>query len=639
MSAYLPFIISGLVSGSLYGLAGLGLVLTFRTSGVFNFAHGAIAAGAAFLFYTLHDTHGIPWPVAFIMTVAIFAIIVGAALELITRPLASAPDAVVVIVTAGLLLAVQGIIYLLYGNSTRSTPTFLPESGFVIGEITVTWAQLITIALAAAIAAGLYLFLQRARLGVAMRAVVDNPTLVDLSGDAPASIRRGGWMLGAGAAAVAGILLAPTLNLDVNLLTMLVVQAFGACAIGLFSSLPLTFFGGLFIGVAAALSTKFFTEQPFTGLPPSIPFIVLVAVLVAVPAGKLPGTVAGARKNLVARSTAGSRTPWPVIAIGTAAAVAVPFVVGTKLPVWTTSLAYVVVFGSLALLTWGSGQISLCHAAFLAIGTTTMAKLNEAGVPWLPALLLAGLAAVPAGALVAIPAIRLSGIYLALATLGFGIFMQNVIYPSSLMFGVQLSATVPRPLLGPIDATDDRTLYFVMLAVVAAMMASILLVQAGRFGRLLRALAQSPTMLNTHGLSTWVARLLVFCGSAFFAAIGGALAVTQTGAASGITFGPIQSIFYLAVLGVCGTSRLRSPILAALAFSVLPGYANSLGFNRQVLVFGSVAVIGGLVLAQREWIRNRVALAADRSDRRRGRGPVVGVLRATATNDATAGGA
>jgi branched-subunit amino acid ABC-type transport system permease component len=624
VSDYLPFLVAGLVAGSLYGLAGLGLVLTFRTSGVFNFAHGAIAAGAAFVFYSLHDTHGVAWPLAALFTIAVFALVVGPLLEAVTRPLAGAPDAVVVIGTVGLLLAVQGLLYLVYGNAARNTTTFLPESGFRAGEVFISWAQVISVGIAAAGAVLLYWFLQTARLGVSMRAVVDNPDLVDLSGEAPARIRRAGWALGSAVAAIAGILLAPTLSLDVNLLTLLVVQAFGACAIGLFSSLPLTFVGGLVIGVAASLATKVFTEQPFTGIPPTVPFLVLIAVLLIVPVAKLPGGRSG-RRSLVA-SAPGPRTRTTVLG-GAAAAVVVvlvPFVVGSKLPVWTTGLAYVVVFGSLALLTWGSGQISLCHAAFLAVGTTTMAKLGEHGVPWFPALLLAGLAAVPFGAVVAVPALRLSGIYLALATLGFGIFMQNVMYPSSLMFGIQLDVRVPRPAVGPFDASDGRTLYFMMLATVVACVAGILAFQRGRFGRLLGGLAESPTMLTTHGLSTTTARLIVFCASAFFAGIGGALAVTQTGAASGVTFGPVQSLFYLAVLGVSGTRRLRSPVLAALLFSVLPGYATGFGSNRQLLGFGSVAVVASLALARREAVGAWIRSAALRSDVRRGHGPVVG---------------
>lgn len=623
MSELLPYLVSGLVTGSLYGLAGIGLVLTYRTSGVFNFAHGAIAAGGAFLFYSLNVTYDIPWALAALITLVVFGVVVGGLLEWITRAFAGAADAVIVIGTVGLLLAVQGSLYLHYGNETRTAPQFLPEDGFRVSGVLISWGQVITFAIAVAVSVGLYLFLRLARAGVAMRAVVDNARLVDLSGDAPQRVRRRGWAMGSATAALSGILLSPVLNLDVNLLTLLVIQAFGACAIGMFSSLPMTFVGGLTVGVLASFSTKFFTKAPFTGIPASIPFLVLFGVLLVVPVAKLPGSRAvrktltvAAPRSLSLRSTALLALPALI------GLLLVPHVVGTKLPVWTTALAYVLVFASLGLLTWGSGQISLCHAAFLALGTTTMSHLTARGVPWLVALLLSGLSVVPAGMIVAIPAIRLSGLYLALATLGFGIFLQSVIYPSDLMFGVKLNATLPRPQIGPINASSDTALYYVMLVLVAGFLGLILLIQRGRFGRLLRALAENPTMLSTHGLGVNLTRLVVYCLSSFFAGISGALLITQTGVASSVTFGPILSLLLLAVLGLCGTSRLFSPVLAAGLFAILPSYVTGLGQNRQLLAFGLAAMLAATVLAQRRPLNLWVAHRAAASDGRRDRTPV-----------------
>jgi branched-subunit amino acid ABC-type transport system permease component len=620
----LPYLVTGIVAGSLYGLAGLGLVLTYRTSGVFNFAHGAVAAGAAFLFYTLHDTHHIPWPIAAVMTVVLFGVVVGWALDRITRPLAGASDVVVVVATVGILLAIEGFLYLQYGDATRAFPAFLPSSGFRLQGVTVSWAEIISILVAGGGAAALYLFLQRTRLGVAMRAVVDNPTLVRLSGDRADRIRLSAWAIGSGAAAVSGILLAPTLNLDVNLLTFLVVQAFAACAIGCFTSLPLTFLGGLVVGVAASLATKYAQHPPFNGLPASMPFLVLVAVLLVVPVARLPRS-----RSVYAGLTAGASTlPRWVKVSGAAVGVLVPAVVGTKLPVWISALSYVIIFASLALLVWGSGQLSLCHAAFLALGATTMSHLTHAGVPWLVALLLAGLLTVPVGALVAIPAIRLSGIYLALATLGFGILMQDVIYGTFLMFGAQLDARVTRPRLGFINATNDKWMYYIALAVAGVCLAAMIGISRARFGRLLRAMAQTPTMLSTQGLGVNLTRLIVFCVSAFFAGIGGALAVTQTGAANAVTFGPLQSLLLVAVLAVCGTRMLRSSIFAALLLAVLPGYV-AFSSDRQLLVFGAVAVTAAIALARRRTLEAWMARAAASSASRRHRGPAAPPRRAS----------
>jgi ABC-type branched-subunit amino acid transport system permease subunit len=276
----------------------------------------------------------------------------------------------------------------------------------------------------------------------------------------------------------------------------------------------------------------------------------------------------------------------------------VPAVVGTKLPVWITGLTYATLFGSLGLLVWTSGQISLCHMSFAAVGATTMSHFSG-HVPWPLALVLAGLLTVPVGALVAIPAIRLSGIYLALATLGFGILMQNVFFNTWLMFGSELVATASRPRVGSLNATDDTSLYYLALLVTGIVWALLSGVSRWRLGRLLRAMAETPTMLSTHGLSVNTMRLVVFCTSAFLAGIGGALIVTQFGAVSSVGFGPIQSLLLLVVLALCGTDLFRSSVLAAILFAVVPGYVTGFGTDRQLLVFGIGTVAVVLLMAAR----------------------------------------
>lgn len=600
MKALLPFVITGVVTGSLYGLAGLGLVLTYRTSGVFNFGHGAIGAAAAFLFHTLHVDHHLAWPLAAAITMVAFGVVVGWVMERITSGLGDVPEAVVVVATVGILLGVQGLLFLVYGTVTSDFPQFLPTSGFIAAGVKITWAQVISVAIASTSAAGLYGFLSRSQLGVAMRAVVDNPTLVALSGENPRRVRQAAWAVGSAFAALSGVLLAPTLGLDAALLTLLVVQAFGACAIGRFSSLPLTYAGGIAVGVAASLATKYFTESPWNGVPSAVPFLVLMVVLMVVPASRFP------KRRVSLRSLVPDPRPLPrgvaigLGAAGLAALTAVPWVVGTNLPVWINGLIDVIIFSSLALLVWTSGQISLCQSAFLAVGAAAMGQLTtDHGVPWAVALLLAGLIAVPVGAMVAVPAIRLSGLYLALATLGFGILMQHVLYPTDAMFGSQLLVTAERPHLGAFDGGNDKHFYYLVLGVAVLCVTTIAVVARTRLGRLLRAMAETPTMLTVHGLGVNTTRLMVFSASAFFTGVAGALTVSQFGAASAVGYGPIQSIIFLAVLAICGTRLIRSSIVASLVLAVLPAYVKSFDVNWQMLGFGVTAVIAGIVIAKR----------------------------------------
>src|SRR5437868_15278477 len=120
MRDLLPFLVVGLSSGAIYGLAGIGLVLTYRTAGVFNFAHGAVAALGAYAFYELRTTHGWPWPVALVVSVLAVAVVGGAAIAWLTRYLAGARTEMQLVATAGLLLFVWGCMVWEVGGTTRT---------------------------------------------------------------------------------------------------------------------------------------------------------------------------------------------------------------------------------------------------------------------------------------------------------------------------------------------------------------------------------------------------------------------------------------------------------------------------------------------------------------------------------------
>ncbi|HEV7865883.1 MAG TPA: branched-chain amino acid ABC transporter permease, partial [Acidimicrobiia bacterium] len=333
MREVLPFLVVGLTAGSLYGLAALGLVLTYRTSGVFNFAHGALGAGAAYLFFTLHWTWGWPWPLAILVSVGLFGGVAGVIVERLTRTLVEARVATIIVATIGLLLFIQGFLYWRYGVERRISPDFLPTgTALTIEGVNVSWAQLINFGVGIASLFGLYLLLHRTRLGIAMRGVVASPDLLGLSGISPAGVRIASWAIGSSFAALTGILITPSiLGMDAFLLSALVVQAFGAVAIGRFTSLPWTYAGGLFIGALAAISAKYLTKPPLTGLPNVIPFLVLIVVMLVTPTRKLPpgtGRFAGA----VARRPWG--VPRPVklgaFAAGAALLLAIPELVDTR---------------------------------------------------------------------------------------------------------------------------------------------------------------------------------------------------------------------------------------------------------------------------------------------------------------------
>ena len=627
MSSLLPFVVIGLVNGSVYGLTAMGLVLTYKTTGVFNFAHGAVATGAAYLFFELEVRRGLPWPVALPLTVVLIAVLGGPVMELIGRRLRQVPVATQVVATVGLLLAIQGTVIAVFGASSQPFPAFLPAGTLHLPGVVVGVDQLVVLVAALLLALALFVFFRRSRLGLSMQAVVDDPDLLGLAGTSAVRVRTVAWVIGLATAALSGVLLGPSVGLNAPLLTLLVVQAFGAAAVGGFASLPAVYGGGLALGIVAAITTRFVPDFHWlSGVPGSLPFLFLLGLLVLAP-GRL------GRRTAPARRPARSERPlpsWlqrggPVVVL--AVALAVPAIVGTRLPIYTSGAAYVVLFASLALLVRTSGQTSLCHAGFAAVGASSFSHFaHGAGIPWPVALLLAGLIAVPVGALVAIPAIRLSGLYLALATFGFGVLLQQLVYRTRFMFGRSGPLSVPRPA----GADGDVAYYYVVLAVAVLACVAVAVVTSHRLGRLLRALSDSPLALRAQGVDVNVTRVLVFCLSAFLAAIAGALLAALSGSVDVAPFDPFQSLLYLAVLAIAGRGQLRAAVMAAVLLAVVPAYLADGGVLAvyEPIAFGLGAVAVALTEGSRDELAALVTRGAARGRARLARGPAAARLQA-----------
>ena len=621
MSDLLTYVVVGLAAGSVYGLAGTGLVLTFKTSGIFNFAHGAIAALGAYAFYELHDLRGVPWPIAALLCVGVVAPVLGLGLERLARGLRGAPQSARIVATVGLLLAVQGAATVRYGSGAKYFPPFLPTGSVQVLGARVGVDQLIIVTVAAAASVLLAIAFRTTRLGACARAVVDDPDLLDLSGTDPVRVQRLAWSVGGAFAVASGILIAPSIGLDAVLLTFLVVQAFGAAAIGRFTSLVGTYLGGLMIGVATALATGYLGTVPaLAGLPASLPFFVLFGVLLTTPRKRLPLT-----GEAPARRRPGRPAPAVVrrtaMGAGVLLLLAVPALTGARLPVFTNAVVFSIVFLSLALLVNLSGQVSLCHAAFAALGATTFAHLTTgAGVPWLLALVLGGLAVVPLGVAVAVPAIRLSGVYLALATFGLAILLERMVYPSALMFGASGTLTAPRP--GVLDLADDTRFYYVALTIAASAAAVVAVLRRARLGRLLVAMSEGPEALTVLGAATNVTKVLVLGVSAFLAGIAGGLFAALGGSVSGVAYAPLQSLLWLAVLALGGRGLLGTAVVAAVAFAVVPAYGEQLVADYQPLLFGVAAIAAALIGSRAVPGRDRLVSRAETAAWRTARSPV-----------------
>jgi ABC-type branched-subunit amino acid transport system ATPase component/branched-subunit amino acid ABC-type transport system permease component len=580
LSNFLPFVIIGVATGAVYGLAATGLVLTYKTSGIFNFAYGSLAALSIYVFFYLHNEHGWPWPLAAALCLFVLAPIEGLLFERLARALDRVGPDIQVVATVGILLVVLGVGALWYGGNTTIIPPFLPTKSVRVASVFIGWDQIILTILSITLTAVLYLLFRYVRIGIAMRGVVDNPSLLSLTGDSPVRVRRWSWLIGSVFSSLAGLLLAPALSLDPLIITMLFVQAFGAAAIGYFSNLPVTFIGGILLGVAGALTTKYVVQIPsLAGLPSSLPFAVLFIVLVVTPKARLLQRRVTVNRTVRSTYYAPARVRLGFGTIVVVLLALVPIVAGSYLSVWSSFLAEVILLLSVGLLVRTSGQISLCQLTFAAIGAATFCHLSSGlHVPWGIALLAAALISVPIGAVVSIPAIRLSGVFLALATLGFGIFVEQMFYNTHIMFGRLtngIGAPRPQVSIGPWHLYTDRGFYYVILIILVGMAALSLSIQNGRLGRILRALSDSPLGLESYGTSTNVTKVVVFCTSAAMASVSGALMAMVFHFAIGSNYDAFSSLILVAVVVITVAGEPWYAVLGGLGLVVLPGYWNT----------------------------------------------------------------
>src|SRR5689334_13607530 len=142
MNQLLNYLVPGVADRSVYALAAIGLVLPYKTSGVFNFAHGALAATGAYVFYEGYVEQGWKWPLAFLVSLLVVGVLGGLVLERLATLLASAPTVTTVVATVGLLVLLQSLMTAIYGASDKKSGDFLPTNGPLVGDVTISYGDM-----------------------------------------------------------------------------------------------------------------------------------------------------------------------------------------------------------------------------------------------------------------------------------------------------------------------------------------------------------------------------------------------------------------------------------------------------------------------------------------------------------------
>ncbi|HWD50995.1 MAG TPA: ATP-binding cassette domain-containing protein [Acidimicrobiales bacterium] len=648
MSKFLSLLVTGVVTGAIYSMLAAGLTLTYSTTGIFNLGYGAVAFTSAFIFYELQT--GLHWPVgwAAVVVILVFAPLLGLLLDrFVFRKLSQASEGSKIMATVGVLIAVpalaQWIVALLIGVGHASIPdgslvTLAPGLGpqpphhWQFGSVlNLDSDQLIVAIVAAVMAIGLWYLLRHTALGLRMRALVDRPDLAAARGVDRGRTSAAAWVLGTVMAGLAGVAGAPIFNsLSSATYLYVLLVATAAAVLGGLRSVPLAALGGLFIGAVQSLVAGYATfAQSIAGFSDAVPFVLLLAGLI------LWGRERSRRTGQVADDVPppdylGSRPPWrriaPWIFWFTAIVVYISFGADSYwLGLATKGLALSVVFLSFTIVTGTGGSVSLAQAAFVtASGLMAGVLISQYHQPYLVGLLGGVAFALLLGVIVAVPALRLGGLALALATLALGFVGDNVLFQWARLSGPsQQGWAIPRPSLAGINFASNKSLAILLVVIVIVVTLLIRNLQRSSSGRMMSAVRTSQSAAETSGISGTSVKITLFAVSAALAGLGGVLVVTVDQHVTASTYSTPVGLVWLATVVLYGIRRPSGAIAAGMTSVLLAGVLSS-GFHFSFISWsGTTSVffpavlfgLGAVAMAQNP--DGILSLAEEQSFRRR----------------------
>ena len=588
----LQYVIAGLALGGIYAIASAGLVITYISAGVLNFAFGALAYFIARLYYyLLVQQH---WG---IVPAALFSVVFAAPALGVTlyfalfRFLRLSSPLVKIVATLGLATCIPYVAILCFGNGTiLSAPGLapLPVKVFHVDGVPVDMNKVIVYGCVIVVVVAGALILRFTDIGLRVRAMVDSPAMTSLSGTNPTAVSVGVWAVSIFLAGLAGVLSAPQVGMDPGAYTLLMASAFAAVIAAQLRSLPVAVIVALLMGVAADLILHYLPpSSSFTAaVIPSIPFVVTAVFLVyhtirtgrvseaAGVGGALDRAIAVQGGQRLGGATVDPDRPssralgWGPALVGVAIAAVLPLLLHG---VWITALAEGVAFGiiflSFTLVTGEGGMVWLCMITFAGVGALTAGRMvDHYHWPVLAAVAFGGLLALPMGVIIGLLTIRMGDLYVALVTLTFGLLMENLVFSRPIFLNFGLGQSLPRPGF----AVSDRAFAYLGLVVFAIVSIFIVNLRRSTTGMALTAVKWSEPASKTIGVSVLQTKVLVAGLAAFVAGIGGALLAVGQGTATPSNYATLAGVVWLAVLVLTGIRSNTAALVAGLTFTLMP---------------------------------------------------------------------
>jgi len=574
---FIQIAIGGLVVGSIYAAIALGFSLVYRVTGAINLSQGGFALVSAMIGYTFAVAWG--WPLMLAIPAAVATtVIAGVALARFTfvPALARLSNANVLMLTAGILTMIEGFSLVVWGSQPYATPPFSGERPLAFGAILIPTQAFWVFGATALSIAALWFLIARTKLGKALRACAENPAAASLMGIDVPRMTLLSFGLATLIAAISGVIVAPTTSLQFDTGRLFTISGFVAAAIGGIASFPGAVIGGLFLGLVTQLSTAYISSL----FSSAISLLILLVVLIWRPQGLIQAGVArrqDTRDDVKAAGHAAklpSHLAWPLAALALILAVFIPFVVtdnGILSGLVIAAILFMTLMG-LDVLMGYAGQVSLGQAGFMAIGgyTSGYLAINYEIAPVLS--ILAGIGVSLACALVlSVVTLRLRGLYLALATLAFGLLIDScAVGFLDITGGPSGLVGIPSFSVAGFTFASPRAMYYLVLALDVIILVGLVGAMRSGFGRALKAIRSDQMAAAALGVNVVRYKLAAFLISVTLASLAGSLYAFFFNFLAPEMVGTSRSLELVAMLIIGGESTLVGGLFGALLLTLLP---------------------------------------------------------------------
>ncbi len=577
MIEFLQICVGGLLVGATYALIALGLYLVYRVTGVINLAQGGFCVLGALVAWTLEVQLG--WSaapsvlLAILVTTAFGAVLGSGAF---VPGLSRLSNGNMLMLSAGLLTMIEGILVVVWGTQPYALPPFLGDRPFNVAGVLVPSQGVWVLGSALVIAAGLWLVLTRTGPGRALRACAENPVAARLVGVSVPRMTLLSFAIAAGMGAIAGVVIAPTTSLQFDTGRLFTTAAFTAVVVGGLGSFSGAIVGAILLGVVGQLATAYVSSL-FSN---AVVLVLLLVVLVVQPNGLIR---AGVTRRQDVRDEARvvthltrlrPVTAWAGGAVVLAFVLLLPLMVsdsGVLSGLVIAGIIFIALIGLDVIMGW-AGQVNLGQAGFMAVGGYTAGYIaTQFDIEPIVGLL-AGIAlAVLCSLVLSVVTVRLRGFYLAIATLAFGLLADSfAVGLIDITGGPSGLVGIPGFSVGNIDFDSPERMYYLVVAIDAVLIVLLGGALATGFGRALQAIRTDQLAAAALGIPVVRMKVVAMAISAGLAALSGGLYAYFFHFLSPDMVGTPRSLELVAMLVIGGEGTLVGPVLGSVLLTLLP---------------------------------------------------------------------